>query len=104
MPSQKDDERGRVEGIGCVWMTLAVNALFIGLLTALFVQGPFYNKGQEVWYRYYSLGFFMAGVVLPAITVIVFRRNAKVVFPTTVWMIFVFSCFLGYAMLSGGGI
>ena len=104
MLTQEGDERGRREGFGCAWLTLSVNAIFIGLLTASFVQGPFNSKEQEVWYRYYSLGFFVAGVVLPTIAMIVFRRNAKVVLPSTVWMIIVFSCFRGYAMLSGGGI
>jgi hypothetical protein len=47
-----------VEGIGCSWALLALNTLFMGLLTASFVQGPYSSSQQELWYRYGSLGLF----------------------------------------------
>jgi hypothetical protein len=54
----KTDKETRVEGIGCSWALLALNTLFMGLLTASFVQGPYSSSQQELWYRYGSLGLF----------------------------------------------
>ena len=96
------DKQG--EGVGCAWAMLAINITFIGLLTASFVQGPFFSNEQELWCRYYSLVFFSAGVVLPAIVLFVMHRTRGVVIVATVWMLIVIFGFGCYAMLSGGGV
>lgn len=91
-------------GVGCAWAMLAINAAFIGLLTVSFVQGPYSRSEQELWYRYYSLVFLVAGVVLPAIVLFAVRRARGVVIFATVWMLIVIFGFGCYAMLSGGGV
>jgi hypothetical protein len=62
---QGTDEQIRVESIGCAWALLSVNALLMGLLAASFVQGPYSSGEQELWYRYGSLGFFLAWLLCP---------------------------------------
>ncbi|MGB3167322.1 MAG: hypothetical protein WBA68_11160 [Alteraurantiacibacter sp.] len=103
--SPKDaGEQNRVDGIGCAWFLLGVNALLMGLLAASFGQGPYSSAEQELWYRYGSLSFFVAGAVLPAVALFAFRRLRWVVLASTAWMLAVLLAFVWFAMMSGGGV
>jgi len=93
-----------VEGIGCAWTLLGVNAVLMGLLAASFVRGPYSSSEQELWYRYGSLGFFLAGAALPAIALFAARRSRWVVIASTLWMLTVLLGFAWFAMMSGGGV
>ena len=101
------EERGgpnRVEGIGCAWALLSVNGLLMGLLAVSFGQGPYSSAEQEFWYRYGSISFFVAGAVLPAVTLFAVGRSRWVVLASTAWMLAVLLAFLQFAMMSGGGV
>lgn len=100
-------ERGgqnRGEGIGCAWAMLIVNGLLMGLLAVSFGQGPYSSDEQELWYRYGSLSFFVAGAVLPAVTLFAVGRSRWVVLASTAWMLAVLLAFLRFVMMSGGGV
>jgi hypothetical protein len=101
---QEPAEQNRVEGIGCAWALLGVNALLMGLLAASSATGPYSTSEQELWYRYGSLGFLLAGAVLPAIALFAARRSRWVVIVSTSWMFAVLLAFAWYAMMSGGGV
>jgi hypothetical protein len=89
---------------GCACVMLAVNTLLMGVLAGSFTQGPYSSHQQELWYRYGSLTFFLAGSVLPAIAMFAGRRSRWVVGASMAWMGAVFLAFLWYAMMSGGGV
>ena len=93
-----------MDGIGCAWLLLGVNALLMGLLALSFGQGPYSSAEQEVWYRYGSLGFFVAGAVLPAIALFTFRRSRWLILASTAWMSAVLLGFVWFVMMSGGGV
>jgi hypothetical protein len=104
VPLPQADEQNRVEGIGCAWALLGVNAVLMGLLAATFMQGPYSSTEQELWYRYGSLGFFLAGAALPAIALFAGRRSRWVVIASTTWMLTLLLAFAWFAMMSGGGV
>jgi hypothetical protein len=83
---------------------LAINTVVIGLLTASFVQGPYSSDEQELWYRYGSLAFFLAGSVMPAITMFAARRSRAVIAASTAWMLIMLLAFVWFAMISSGGV
>src|SRR5437764_11800704 len=83
----KAGDQNRVEGIGCAWALLGINAVLMGVLAASFAQGPYSSSEQELWYRYGSLGFFLAGAALPAIALFAGRRSRCVVIASTAWML-----------------
>lgn len=84
---------------------LGINALLIGLLAFSFSHGPYSSRGQELWYRYGSIGFFVAGVVFPAIAMRLRAiRSEWAIIAITVWMIAVFTTCFFYALASGGGV
>ncbi len=99
---QMDKERG---GTGCTLSMLAVNALLIGLLAFSFTQGPYSSREQELWYRYGSLGFFIAGALLPAFVLLLgVIRSRRAMLLLTKWMVAaLLTCFV-YACVSGGGV
>jgi hypothetical protein len=101
---QEEGEQNRVEGFGCAWALFGVNAVLMGLLAAGFVQGPYSSSEQELWYRYGSLGFFLAGAALPAIALFAGRRSRWVVIASTAWMFTLLLAFAWFAMMSGGGV
>jgi hypothetical protein len=101
---QKAGEQNRVEGIGCAWTLLGINAVLMGLLAASFVQGPYSSNEQELWYRYGSLGFFLAGAALPAIALFAARRSRWIIVASTAWMLVCLLAFAWFAMMSGGGV
>jgi fatty acid desaturase len=84
---------------------LAINALLIGLLAFSFSHGPYSSREQELWYRYGSIGFLIAGAILPVIALwFGALRSQWAVIALTTWMIIVLiACFL-YALFSGGGV
>ena len=90
-------------GMGCAWAVLAVNAVLMGLLASSFVQGPYSSNEQELWYRYGSLGFFLAGAALPAIALFLARRSRRIIIASTAWMVAILLAFAWFAMMSGGG-
>jgi hypothetical protein len=102
--TEKIGPTNRIEGIGCAWALLGINTVLIGLLTASFVQGPYSTNEQELWYRYGSLGFFMAGVVLPAIVLFSVRRSRWLVIASTAWMLLALLGFVWFGMMSSGGV
>ncbi len=104
MKAQQTGEQNRVEGIGCAWALLGVNTVLMGLLAASFSQGPYSSTGQELWYRYGSLGFFLVGAVLPAIVLLAGRRSTRLIVASMAWMFVTFLAFVGFAMMSGGGV
>ena len=92
-------------GTGCMLVMLGINALLIGLLAFSFSVGPYSSRGQELWYRYGSIGFFVAGVVIPAIAMRLRpMRSPSGITAITVWMIAVLSACFIYALRSGGGV
>jgi predicted membrane channel-forming protein YqfA (hemolysin III family) len=77
----------------------------MGLTALSFSRGPYSSWEQELGYRYYSIGFLLAGAVLPAIALLsVARRWAWTSAVLVVWMIAVFAVFLRYIMGAGGGV
>ncbi|WP_207793833.1 hypothetical protein, partial [Polymorphobacter multimanifer] len=97
-------EQKHVGGVGCAWTMLAVNVAIIGLLTASMVQGPYSSPEQELWYRYGSLGFLIAGVGLPAFVLVAIRRSRSVVVSATAWMVAILLAFVWYGAMSSGGV
>lgn len=97
-------EQKRMEGIGCSWVLLGLNTVLMGLLAATLARGPYSSDQQELWYRYGSLGLFIAGAALPAITLIAGRRSFRVVAAATAWMLLTLLAFAWFAFNSGGGV
>ena len=90
---------------GCVWAMLATNTLIIGLVALSFGQGPYSSHGQELWYRYGSLGFLLGGAVLPAIALLLgASRSRGMMGALAAWMAATFVAFCGYVFMSGGGV
>ena len=90
---------------GCAIAMLAINGLLMGLATLSFFQGPYSSLEQELWYRYGSIIFTLAGAVIPAIILLsVAKRPPWLVAALTIWMVAVLGVFVGYALISGGGV
>lgn len=86
-------------------MVLGINALLIGLLAFSFAWGPYSSPQQELWYRYGSIGFLLAGAVLPATALwLGAMRSQRAIVAIIVWMIAVLAACVVYAFLSGGGV
>ena len=93
-----------MEGIGCAWALLVINVVLMGLFAASFAQGPYSSSEQELWYRYGSLGLFLAGAALPAVALFAARRSRWIVIACTAWMLTLLLVFACFAMMSGGGV
>ncbi|WP_309602014.1 hypothetical protein [Sphingomonas sp.] len=90
---------------GCAWSLLAMNAILIGLASFSFSQGPYSSRGQELWYRYGSLGFLLAGVFVPAVALMsVARKSSFGLSILTAWMVTALLVFLIYVAYSSGGV
>jgi len=98
------DER-KAEGFGCAVTVIALNALLMSLLASSFARGPYSSWGQEVWYRYGSLGFLLFGAIFPALALAAgAQRSRRLVIALTAWTLTaLFFCF-SYALMSGGGV
>jgi hypothetical protein len=104
MTAQKEGERNAQGGIGCAWTLLGVNIVLIGLLMTSMVQGPYASDEQELWYRYGSLACFLAGAVVPAVALFALRRSRTLIIGSTAWMLMVLLAFVGFGMMSSGGV
>lgn len=95
----------KAQGLGCAVSMIGLNILLMGLLASTFARGPYLSWGQEVWYRYGSLGFLLFGAVLPAVVLTLGAgRSRSLIIALTVWMLgALFFCF-AYALNSGGGV
>jgi hypothetical protein len=84
---------------------IALNTVLMGFLASSFARGSYSSWGQEVWYRYGSLGFLLFGAILPALALVSgARRSPRLIIALTVWMLAaLFFCFY-YALMSGGGV
>jgi hypothetical protein len=102
-PKSEHQETGSDSGIGCVAVMLAVNALLMGATAITFARGPYSSVEQELWYRYGSVGFFIAGFVLPGVVILV-RRTAALLLVALSWLFAVLIAFVIYGMMSSGGI
>jgi len=95
----------KAQGFGCAVSVIALNTLLMGLLASTFVRGPYSSWGQEVWYRYGSLGFLLFGAILPAVALALgARRSRPLIIALTVWMLATLFFSLAYALMSGGGV
>lgn len=104
MQQDETQQGGDRPATGCALTILAVNTALIGLAAATFMQGPYSSDEQERWYWYGSLGFFMTGVVAPAVALFAGRRSRTVVGASIVWMAITLLAFIYYVMMSGGGV
>ena len=105
MPDKAPPSSDQSEGMGCAIATLSINGLLMGLTALSFTQGPYSSPEQELWYRYGSLGFLLAGAVVPALILSWrARRWRRAAMATTLWMVVTLVAFLSYALLSGGGV
>lgn len=92
------------QGEHAVFTLLVANGLLMGLTVAAFVEGPYSSPEQELWYRYGSIGLFVAGAVLPAVILRVMRRSKPRILLLIIWMAGVFVIYLWYMAMSGGGV
>jgi len=104
MSDKKDAVPDNNLAAGCAFIVFGANAILIGLFTASFAHGPYSSRQQELWYRYGSLGFFIAGVVLPAFVLFSTRRSAGQIAGAIAWMIATLFGFVAYALMSTGGV
>jgi len=103
MDRQETHRLEPIEGIGCGWTLVAINTALMGLCAASFVRGPFSSFEQELWYRYGSIGFLLAGAALPAV-ILLRGRPRWLVYATAPWMLTALLSFAGWVMVSGGGV
>jgi hypothetical protein len=103
----KSDNGGQfttVRGRGCAVSLVCINVAAMGLLASSFASGPFSSAGQELWYRYGSIGFLLFGAIIPAGALLFgARRYPAVIAGATVWMLAIWLPFAGYLIMSGGG-
>lgn len=104
MDPQDRIEQQRPRNVGDAWTMLVVNVVIIGLLTGGFAQGPYSSHEQELWYRYGSLSFFLAGVIIPAFAIFTIRRSRLVVAILNAWMLATLLGFTWFAAMSSGGV
>ena len=90
--------------LGCAWTLLGFNTLLLGFAAASFMQGPYSSHEQELWYRYGSFAFLVAGSILPGIVLFAARSSRIFVISSIVVMTVILFAFVNYAMLSGGGV
>lgn len=92
-------------GRGCATVVACLNAAGMGLLASTFMVGPYSSAGQELWYRYGSAAFLLLGVVLP-VAALLFgaQRYPTLITAATIWMIAIWLPFVGFVIMSGGGV
>ncbi|HEX8124597.1 MAG TPA: hypothetical protein VF548_03360 [Allosphingosinicella sp.] len=83
---------------------VSFNALVMGVVALGFASGPYSSFGQELWYRYGSLGFLTGGALLPALALIFAPRRLPWMVSTIIaWTVMAFLGFAYYALMAGGG-
>ncbi|MEG3158901.1 hypothetical protein U1763_00135 [Sphingomonas sp. LB2R24] len=94
-----------IPGLGCAGTVAVVNLIPMGLIAYTFAMMTYSNAEQERWYRGGSLAFLIFGAILPLSWLLLIRRgcwgNIKAIIA---WMIFAMLTFMGYVLISGGGI
>ncbi|WP_156359221.1 hypothetical protein [Sphingomonas sp. Leaf242] len=95
----------RLEGLGCAGAIAVANILPMSLIAYTFAMMTYSNAEQERWYRGGSLAFLIFGAIFPMCWLILMRRgywgNVKAIIA---WMLFAMLAFIGYVLMSGGGI
>jgi hypothetical protein len=84
---------------------VVINAVLMGLFAFSFSHGPYSSFEQELWYRWASVSFFVAGAVLPA--GLMFMRPPiarRISAGLNLWLALIFFAFIPYLMSSGGGV
>lgn len=104
MEARSSIEQDRAGNVGDAWTMLVVNVIFIGFLATSMVQGPYSSHEQEVWYRYGSICFFIAGVIFPAVVLFVMRQSRLIVVSANVWMFAILLGFVLFGAMSSGGV
>ena len=95
--------QGKREPIGCASVLIGLNALLMGPLFLGFSEGPYPSFKQELWYGYGSLGFLLAGAVLPALALFLgVGRSATAMTILVGWMVAMLGACLVYVVVSGG--
>lgn len=94
-----------ITGLGCAGTVAVVNLIPMGLIAYTFATMTYSNAEQERWYRGGSLAFLILGAILPMCWLLLMRRgywgNIKAIIA---WMLFAMLAFMGYVLISGGGI
>ena len=95
----------KTEGLGCAGTLAAFNLIVMGSIAYIFSMMPYFNAGQERWYRGGSLAFLFLGALVPICWLVLIRRghwgNAKAI---AAWTFAALLAFMAYVLLSGGGI
>jgi hypothetical protein len=95
----------KLDGLGCAGTIATFNVIVMGFIAYIFSMMPYFNVGQELWYRGGSLTFLILGALVPICWRILIKRgywgSAK---PIAAWMFAALITFIGYVLLSGGGI
>ncbi len=91
--------------LGCARTVAVVNMIPMGLMAYTFPMMTYSNADQERGYRGGSLAFLILGAILPMCGLLLMRRgywgNIKALIA---WMLFAMLAFMGYVLMSGGGI
>jgi hypothetical protein len=95
----------QLHGLGCAAALAVVNLVVMGLITYTFARMSYPNIEQERWYRGGSLAFLILGAIFPICWLVLIRRgrwgSIKAIFA---WMFAALLAFMGYVLMSGGGI
>lgn len=84
---------------------MLTTALLTGVAALSLGQGPYSSLGQEIWYRFGSIGFVVAGAGIPAAALwLGARRSIYAMLALLLWMVLVLCGWLFYLMMSGGGV
>jgi hypothetical protein len=103
--SSATDLEPKCVAIGCAFSIVTLNTLLLGLIAWSFSHGPYSSHGQEVFYRYYSIGLFLAGAIAPAIILLLGAKRSLIATVALIaWMLFVLVNAIMYAVGSGGGV
>ena len=88
-----------------ITLLLVINIIVIGFFALSRAQGPYSSFEQELVYRYGSLAFFVAGVVIPCICLVLFqvfvRQHITV---ASVWLVATLFAFIIYGAATSGGV
>lgn len=94
-----------IPGLGCAGTVAVVNLIPMALIAYTFAMMTYSNAEQERWYRGGSLAFLIFGAILPMCWLLLMRRGSRGnIKAISAWMIFAMLTFMGYVLISGGGI
>jgi hypothetical protein len=99
-----EPEQGR-DSIGCTVGLVVVNAVLIGPPALAFATGRYASVGQELYYRYLSIGILAAAVVVPAVLLMLGRcRSPLALRLLTAWLLAAPFLWYSYRASAGGGV